>query len=547
VRALELQDRELLSVRINPPPQGLILLRGATYDVYTAGGWRAGKQEKINLSVVPGRFFSAALTKGQSPGQLVEAAVQVTAREAVGTVLFTLGQPLATNVAAQAQVKPGQVQTIRLDSEREHDIGDLALLEAGLEKAILFRPDGGASFSDNFVLGDIVSRAGADRFVGLAVERDEKGAIKAVRVARAEGVAGLAVLRPRQNLKEGESYVITGLLNDVSPEALRQASAEYPPGVRDYYLQLPDNLPRRVRELATGLIADKASPYDKAKAIEGYLRGLPVDYLTPDPPPGHDAVDYFLFEAQRGYFDYHASAMVVLLRSVGVPARLAVGFALKQDEEEPERGEFRIQARDAYAWAEAYFPGYGWLEFNPTPERGSDLSPGQTGAGTGDTFGFLSAFLDQSLSDFDLPEGIDANALPDSSSGGAGGGLSMALWIFLGVALLLLASALSLRWGWQRAYAGLPYAQQVWEKTLRLATWAGLHPGASETPREYARRLAKHFYEVKGVELIGEAYNRSRFGHQEIATSEREALQWTWPRLRYRLLKELPRRLWRRG
>lgn len=125
--------------------------------------------------------------------------------------------------------------------------------------------------------------------------------------------------------------------------------------------------------------------------------------------------------------------------------------------------------------------------------------------------------------------------------------MPMALWILLGIALLSLALAFSLRLGWQRAYAGLPYSQQLWEKAVSLAIWAGLRPQPSETPREYARRLASHFHDVKGIEPMAEAYNRSRFGRREVAAAEQAALHRTWLRLRYRLAKEMLRWPWRRN
>ena len=96
-------------------------------------------------------------------------------------------------------------------------------------------------------------------------------------------------------------------------------------------------------------------------AIESYLRAFPIDYAIGDTPPGRDAVDYFLFEAKAGYFDYHASAMVVLLRSLGVPARLAAGFVVDRQDFDGEADAYVVQDQDVYAWAEVYFPGKGWL------------------------------------------------------------------------------------------------------------------------------------------------------------------------------------------
>ena len=92
------------------------------------------------------------------------------------------------------------------------------------------------------------------------------------------------------------------------------------------YLQLPDTVPFRVRDLAAKITAAYDNPYDKAEAIEAVLRTYEYNQGIAAPPPGADAVDYFLYDVKQGYCDYYASAMVVMLRSVGIPARFAVGY-----------------------------------------------------------------------------------------------------------------------------------------------------------------------------------------------------------------------------
>jgi hypothetical protein len=147
---------------------------------------------------------------------------------------------------------------------------------------------------------------------------------------------------------------------------LRQAGNRYPAWVRQRYLALPRDVPVRVLALARDLTATQPTPYDRARAIESYLRTLPYDLNLP-PPPNRDVVDYFLFELRRGYCDYYASAMVVLARAAGIPARLVIGYA--GGEFDPAQGRYRVSEADAHAWAEVYFPGYGWIEFEPTAAR----------------------------------------------------------------------------------------------------------------------------------------------------------------------------------
>ncbi|NTW01380.1 MAG: transglutaminase domain-containing protein, partial [Oscillochloris sp.] len=130
------------------------------------------------------------------------------------------------------------------------------------------------------------------------------------------------------------------------------------------FLALPLRLPARVRELAHAVARDAATPYDQAIALEHYLRGLPYSYQVSPVPTGGDAVDQFLFEMRQGYCTYYAAAMAVMARSLGIPARIAVGYATGSY----EQGRYIVREADAHAWPELYIDGR-WLPFEPTPVR----------------------------------------------------------------------------------------------------------------------------------------------------------------------------------
>lgn len=171
------------------------------------------------------------------------------------------------------------------------------------------------------------------------------------------------------------SYRVTSLVPVVEEAKLRQAGSQYPAPIRQRYLTLPQDVPVRVLALARDLTATQPTPYDRARAIESYLRTLPYDLNLPA-PPNRDVVDYFLFDLRRGYCDYYASAMVVLARAAGIPARLVVGYA--GGEFDPAEDRYRVSEADAHAWAEVYFPDYGWIEFEPTaarPTHGRSVAP----------------------------------------------------------------------------------------------------------------------------------------------------------------------------
>jgi transglutaminase-like putative cysteine protease len=160
------------------------------------------------------------------------------------------------------------------------------------------------------------------------------------------------------------AYQVRTRVSVASPEELRQTqTANTPPVILSRYTQLPDSLPQRVRDLAQEVAGDLRNPYDQARALELFLRQYPYS-LDVDPAPlGADPVDYFLFDLQSGYCDYYASAMVVLARSLGLPARMAVGFLSQPPD---ENGVQTIRQSNGHSWAEVYFDGYGWVEFEPT-------------------------------------------------------------------------------------------------------------------------------------------------------------------------------------
>ena len=175
-----------------------------------------------------------------------------------------------------------------------------------------------------------------------------------------------AIFNPYNNYSRME-YEARSVVPTPPPAAVRTAGTDYPASVRATYLQLPTVDPR-VPALAKQIGARGNNPYDKARAIEGYLRahyGYTLD-LTGTPPA--DPLSYFLFEKRAGHCEYFATAMTVMLRSLGIPARYVNGF--QTGEYNDVGGDFVVRASDAHSWVEVYFPSYGWLTFDPTPPSG---------------------------------------------------------------------------------------------------------------------------------------------------------------------------------
>ncbi|WP_282060699.1 transglutaminase TgpA family protein [Bacillus pumilus] len=137
------------------------------------------------------------------------------------------------------------------------------------------------------------------------------------------------------------------------------------------YLQLPSSLPERVKTLANSLTETKDNMYDKAKAIEDYLGSAKFSYETQNvavPSRNEDYVDQFLFDTMIGYCDNFSSSMIVMLRSIGIPARWVKGYTSGQLYETQMDGNnvYEVTNNNAHSWVEVYFPNRGWVTFEPT-------------------------------------------------------------------------------------------------------------------------------------------------------------------------------------
>ncbi|MBN1312889.1 MAG: transglutaminase domain-containing protein [Anaerolineae bacterium] len=164
------------------------------------------------------------------------------------------------------------------------------------------------------------------------------------------------------------AYEVLSWIPSSSPDELRDASDDYPAWVKLNYLDTPDDLPGRVVDLAEETTAGAPTAYDQALAIQGYLRENYSYTLDLDTPPAdRDVIDYFLFDLKRGYCDYYASAMTIMARSAGLPARLAVGYATGTYD--PESESYQVSKAEAHSWVEIYFPEFGWIAFEPTSSR----------------------------------------------------------------------------------------------------------------------------------------------------------------------------------
>ncbi len=180
--------------------------------------------------------------------------------------------------------------------------------------------------------------------------------------------------RVGEPLAPGAVYSAISARQEIDPATLRAARPNYLWTIQFPYTQLPDTITPRTRQLAADLTRNALTDYDKVIALRDYLLTIPYDYYPPPQAPNTDAVDQFLFVDKRGVCEQYASALVIMLRTLGIPARLVAGFG--SGEYNQITGYYEVRASDAHAWVEVYFPGSGWVPFDPTPGWTGDPQTG---------------------------------------------------------------------------------------------------------------------------------------------------------------------------
>ena len=325
----------------------------------------------------------------------------------------------------------------------------------------------------------------------------------------------------------------------LAPE-LRAAGGNYPEWVVNRYLQLPASTSDRTRQLAKDL-ENGQNPYDAAVTIQNWLHdNITYNENINYPPADRDLVDYVLFDKREGYCEYYASAMVVMLRSLGIPARVAVGFFSGEYDE--LQGGYLYRESNAHAWPEAYFPGYGWVKFEPTSSRPvfdrEPAPPPSEDGGGGEVIGGGSSVggpggelpMDD-LGDPGLfPGGTTAVAQPPSR-----------FWqvarIAVPVAALIAGVIAAL---WLFGLRGLTSSGQFYARMTRSSRLAGVRPSPGATPYEWARVVGERVPDAqRSLDQIADLYVRERYAGKQATPQELRLVQRAWLTLRGALLKSV--------
>jgi len=348
-------------------------------------------------------------------------------------------------------------------------------------------------------------------------------------------------IESRRGMTKGDTYNSIGSESRATDVMLQAAGSDYPDWI-DKYLQLPDDLPQRVRDEAARVTARGQNPYDKAIELETFLRTFPYDLTVASAPAGEDTVDFFLFTLRRGYFDYQSTAMAVMLRTLGIPSRVAVGYVL--DTNTAQETKYTVRKDDAYSWVEVFFPEYGWITFNPTQDRPAG------GAGSG---------LNSSSSEVAPPdlgsligEDLFENPFPGESDPIAGAISEDAVqhseppWALIygvtGALTALVALYFAGRFTWNWGLGGLDPRAQLWAKTQRLSRWAGFNARSNETPREWSRRMGEGVEHPAEATILTDAFEEIRYGRPDLQRIDDEDASSAYTRLRGALLGTIFRR-----
>jgi len=500
------------------PRVGAAEVLGRAYNVFESpyhsieAEWQRFFAGVSGPSKIRGVTFSESFRLGQSPNLSDRVVMTVDAASghfwrAMTYDFYTGGSWRATETDKVDKVNPPVLGREKFDATFEVKVGSSSIVFTPNEPVRVNIP--------------VQFQTGADRSYSTAV--------RALRAAQAQ-----------------DKYTVTSYVSVADKAALRRAPNGYSDYIKLKYLQLPSTVTQRTKDLAHRIAKDESNAYDIAEAIESYLRT--TYHYAPQvkaPPPGRDPVDFFLFDAKEDFCEYFAASMAVMLREIGIPSRVVEGYTTGTLD--PNTGKYVVKELDAHAWVEAFFPTFGWIEFEPTPSQApflrvdSDLAPGAT----------LPGEDERPIDDPDNPrvergesEGLGRTDIDP----GADIGVTAIeepfdprpmLAVLSLIALLILGA-----WArFQMRFRGQAPIDAAWGKARLLAAYAGYHPHPSQTSYEYATMLGDAVPDAKTA-ILDIAESRVKDRYTPVGASSDDELRATsaWRRLARTLLSLVPAR-----
>jgi hypothetical protein len=561
---LQLSDDPVMLMQPSGGAMRPAYLAGQRYDAYDGHGWATTVDDTFEEIGPDGKRYSSRMSfrVGQgvqlSPDLLTDrsqVAAEITVVRPKGDLMFTLDTYLAADRRTNVQLSWRQ-----LDNERFRLAGGLTALPQDLQRigALVSRgtytpaSNGGTNGDsplplDPTLAAEIQAERDAllPRFLDVGWEIGPDGRAEALRVSGQLPVYDdVEAVFSQDDVTQGAAYAVTGLTSTAAPDQLRTAGDDYPAWVTDRYLKLPETVTERTRELASQLAAGQSNAFDTATAVEDYVRSTIAYNEDVDAPPSNqDVVDYVLFESKEGYCEYYASAMAVLLRAEGIPARVVGGYFPAPFD--PNEGGNLYREKNAHLWVEAFFPGYGWIPFEPTANRErldyGDLSaPAQapevpTPVATPPPVAAEPTPPPIAETPAEQPPMTPPDILSDPAR--------LAGWIGLALAALIAVASVAAVTAWFAGFRGLSPVSSFYARALRAGNWLGVPPRVSLTPHEYADRVGRVVPSAQGpARVVAELYTEERYAGRRPDGDALRAASDAWRDLRGIAIASLLRR-----
>ncbi len=383
-------------------------------------------------------------------------------------------------------------------------------------------------------------------------------------IDKANGLV-ISWLRPSGKLAAGNKYSVTSYVSAADIKTLRSVPLPvnapaftpapnnpdieppvtyYDPGILQTYLQLPKNLDPNIKILAENITHQAPTMYDKAVALESYFHSHYTYNANMSVPRGQEPVSWFLFRnnSHTGFCNYFSTAMTIMARELGIPARVVEGYT--NGKYDVKQNQWVIRGTDAHSWVQIYFAGYGWVNFEPSASFSSFTRPVVSSNTVASTGGSTSPQASGNRNrQARLPEetGSVGPSLNSNSSQQQAQLRQTISLTFVSLVLLCLFGLVCFSIWWRRLYRGYSLSSQVYGRVVKLANWAGIPLKPSQTPYEYMQTLAEATPgEALTLERLGDIYVRDRWADPNSTehprrTGEMAELPQMWKRLQPKL------------
>jgi transglutaminase-like putative cysteine protease len=566
---LDLSDDPVILLQ---PAGGLMrpaYLAGQRYDSYSGHGWTTTVDQTFEDVGEDGQRFSSRLSfrAGQgvhlTPGvtsdrSQVEA--ELTVIRPKGDLLFTIDTFLTadrqTNVQLSWQQFDNQAFTLPVE--------DLQSLPLDLRRIAVLVPRGAYTPAANgsesplpqdpALAAEIEAERNTlrDRFLDVSWDVGPDGRAYQLRVTgQAPIYDDVEAIFSQDPVAADDAYAVIGLASMADPDQLREAGTDYPSWVTERYLELPDTITDRTRQLASDLAAGQTNPFDTALAAEDYVRSTIAYNEEIEPPPAdQDVVDYVLFESREGYCEYYASAMAVLLRLEGIPSRVVGGYFPAPFD--AANGGHLYREKNAHLWVEAFFPGFGWIPFEPTANREQldygNIAPPEEAPALPTPEPTPPAPIAEATPP---PPAVEEPPQPDPPPAPTellSDPARIAGWVGIVLAAVVAIGALAAAVAWFASFRGLSPISSLYARALRAGSWLGVRAAPSLTPHEYAERVGRVVPSAQGpARVVADLYTQERYAGRRPDSMQTQAARDAWRRLRGIAFGSLLRRNRQRG